>query len=113
MLPKKNRADKKAIEKIFKEGRFINSADLSFKFIKTYESNLPCISFIAPKNIAKLAVKRNLLRRRGYSVLGKYIKDFPSGIVGVFVFKKFQDSIVIIENEIKNILSKINETKNK
>ena len=125
MLPKKNRADKKAVEKIFKEGKFLNSLNLTFKYTKTLgdksfssgqlDSSLPTrkflyprVSVIAPKSVAKLAVKRNLLRRRGYDALGKYINQFPTNILGVFIFKKYQDDISIIENEIKNILSKIN-----
>ena len=68
MLPKKNRADRKAVEKIFKEGKFINSQNLTFKFLPN-SSTLPQISFIVPKNVAKLAVKRNYLRRLGYSAL--------------------------------------------
>ncbi len=107
MLLKKNRADKKAVEKIFKEGKFINSPTLTFKFILGGGLHTPRISFIAPKNIAKLAVKRNLLRRRGYSVLKKYLKDFPLGLVGVFIFKKFEDNVLVLENEIKTILYKI------
>jgi len=108
MLLKKNRADRKAVEKIFKEGKFLNSPNLTFKFIKNNNISLPQISFIAPKSVAKLAVKRNLLRRRGYSVLKKYINQFPASILGVFVFKKYQEDVLIIEDEIKNILSKIN-----
>ncbi|MEK9181675.1 MAG: ribonuclease P protein component [Patescibacteria group bacterium] len=108
MLPKKNRADKKAVEKIFKTGKFLTSFSLTFKFILNNNSTVPQISFIAPKSVAKLAVQRNLLRRRGYAVLGKYIQKFPSGLVGAFVFRKYQDDISIIENEIKNILNKIN-----
>ena len=106
MLPKKNRVDKKEIEKIFKEGRFVNSANLSLKFIIGVGERK--ISFIVPKNVAKLSVNRNLLRRHGYSALEKYISRFPNGLVGVFVFKKYQDDILIIENEIKKIFSKIN-----
>ena len=108
MLPKKNRADKKVIEKIFKEGKFIGSPSFTFKFILINNSLQPRISFIAPKNIAKLAVKRNFLRRKGYIVLKKYINQFPLGTLGVFVFKKYQDDVLIIENEIKSILNKIN-----
>lgn len=108
MLPKKNRADKNAVEKIFKEGKFINSPNLTFKFILNSPGKAPRISFIAPKNIAKLAVKRNLLRRRGYAALKKYLKDFPVGLVGVFIFKKHQEDILILDNEIKTILNKIN-----
>ena len=73
MLSKKNRADKKAVERIF----------------------------------AKLATRRNVLRRRGYAVLEKYITQFPPGLIGVFIFKKPEAGVSIIEHEIKNILAKI------
>jgi ribonuclease P protein component len=108
MLPKKNRADKKAVERVFKDGKFINSLSLTFKYVLIKNSTPPRISFIAPKNVAKLAVKRNLLRRLGYNVLKNYINKFPPGLVAVFVYKKYQDDISILENEIKNILTKIN-----
>lgn len=107
MLPKKNRAGTKEVELIFKEGKFIASFGLTFRYFKSHNKEVK-ISFIAPKSVAKLAVKRNLLRRRGYSALEKQIKLFPAGILGVFVFKKYQADVLIIENEIKNILSKIN-----
>lgn len=108
MLPKKNRADKKAVEKIFREGRYLISPNLTFKYLRNDNSAAPRISFIAPKSAAKLAVKRNLLRRRGYTVLGKYISHFPAGLSGVFIFKKYQDNVSIIKDEIKSILDKIN-----
>jgi ribonuclease P protein component len=108
MLPKKNRVEKIGVDEVFKGGRFFNSPSLTFKFLLTNKFSIPRVSFIAPKSIAKLAVKRNLLRRRGYNALKKYISDFPSGLVGVFVFKKYEDDVLIIENEIKNILSEIN-----
>ncbi len=108
MLKKKNRADRKAVNQIFKEGKFLNSDNLTFKYIKNLNSTTLRISFIAPKNVARLAVKRNLLRRRGYIALEKHLKQFPLGTLGVFIFKKYQDDASIIENEIKKILSKIN-----
>mgnify|MGYP001618293616 CR=1 FL=1 len=107
MLPKKNRVSTKEVELIFKKGSFLNSPHLTFKYLKNSQKQIK-ISFIAPKSVAKLAVKRNLLRRRGYSALGGYIDQFPLGLIGVFVFKKYQDDISILENEIKNILNKIN-----
>ncbi|MFZ1019929.1 MAG: ribonuclease P protein component [Minisyncoccia bacterium] len=108
MLKKKNRADKKEIDLLFKSGKFLNSPNLSFKFINSSRSDLDRrISFIAPKSAAKLAVKRNFLRRRGYDALKKYLDQFPAGILGAFVFRKYQDDVSIIENEIKNILSRL------
>jgi len=107
MLKKKNRADTKSVEKIFKGGKVLNSPNLTFKFINTNGKQIR-ISFIAPKNVAKLAVKRNLLRRRGYVALEKYINKFPTGLLGVFIFKKYQDDILMLENEIETIIPKIN-----
>ncbi len=107
MLPKKNRAETKIIDKIFKEGKFLNSPHLTFRFILTSSSMVPRISFIASKSVAKLAVKRNLLRRRGYSVLKKHTNQLSPGLVGAFVFKKYQDDVSILENEIKDIFNKI------
>ena len=106
MLPKKNRADKKVVERIFKEGRVINAPNLALRFVA---SRGPArISVIVPKSTAKKAVERNRLRRRGYSVLEKYIKQLPLGLAGVLIFKKYQEDFSIIEDEIKNIFNKIN-----
>lgn len=114
MLPKKNRVSKKEVDLIFKicppngrEGKSITSPNLTFKYFKNNSPEVK-ISFIASKSVAKLAVKRNLLRRRGYLALGRRLDRFPVGIIGIFIFKKYQDDISIIENEIKIILEKIN-----
>jgi ribonuclease P protein component len=108
MLLKKNRADKKNIDKIFEKGKFFNSHDLTFKFILNNDLNTPSISFIVPKSVAKKAVERNHLRRLGYSILKRHLDNFPAGLAGVFVFKKYQDDVLTLENEIKNVLTKIN-----
>ena len=105
MLSKKNRVSSKDVDLIFKSGKSISSLNFNFKFIKSPLGGWK-ISFIVPKSVAKSAVRRNLLRRRGYSVLKK-INQSPLGIIGVFIFKKYQDDPVVIENEIKNIFSKI------
>ena len=108
MLPKNNRAGKKEVERIFKHGKFINSPTLSFKFVINKESSQKKVSFIVPKSVAKLAVERNALRRLGYNALRDQLKYFPAGISGVFVFKKFTKDILLITNEVKSILNKIN-----
>ena len=76
MLKKQNRANKKEVDLIFKQGRFLNSLNLTFKFILTSEKTRK-ISFIAPKSVARLAVRRNLLRRRGYDALKEHLDQFP------------------------------------
>jgi len=107
MLPKKNRADKKLVAKIFKQGFFIGSYGFSLKYLKEQTPNSPRISFVVPKAIEKRAVRRNYLRRRGYLILKKYFNKIPNGFSGVFVFKN-NITLLEIENEIKKILSKIN-----
>lgn len=110
MLPKRNRVNQKTIIQIFKSGKFLSSENLTFKFIKIPQnkaSGETKISFIVPKNTTKLAVKRNQLRHLGYSALKKYFKALPSGIQGVFLFKKEQTNLSQIENEIEKIFNKI------
>jgi len=107
MLPKKNRVDKKTAEKIFKEGWFIGSPNLTLKFL-IISGGQKQISFVVPKTVSKKAVGRNLLRRRGYIALSKHFKNFPAGLRGVFIFKKHHDDVLMLENEIERVLSKIN-----
>jgi len=107
MLKKINRADRKTVESIFREGKFLNSLNLTFKFLKTVQNGRK-ISILVPKSVVKSAVKRNLLRRLGYRALEKHIESSPAGITGVFIFKKYQDNILVLENEIKTIFAKIN-----
>lgn len=106
MLPKINRTDKKTIDRIFSGGKFINSPTLTFKYIFT-GGLAPRVSFIAPKSTAKLAVKRNALRRLGYSALGKEVHRMPRGLAGVFIFKKHEDDLEKLKREIETIIGKV------
>ncbi|MBP9711605.1 MAG: ribonuclease P protein component [Candidatus Pacebacteria bacterium] len=120
MLPKKSRVSKDEIALIFKNGRFINSPNLTFKYIIQKGQSTPKIAFIVPKTTSKKAVSRNLLRRRGYVVLKNYFDQIPHPMTGVFIFNKNSlqvfgqrksknnDINQYLHNEIKNILNKIN-----
>ena len=117
MISKKNRSNRKDIEQIFRFGRSVGSFNLNLRFIG--DSKNKKISFIIPKTVSKKAVVRNLLRRRGYSVLKKHFNIKLPNIMGVFIFnkrslrvfggKKSKDNnpIYNLENEIKNIFKKI------
>jgi ribonuclease P protein component len=107
MLPKKNRLDTKTVEKVFTMGAFVNSPNLTLRFLKKRETQQARISVIVPKSTAKKATERNLLRRRGYAALSGMLSKFPVGFTGVLVFKK---SIPILEtkNEIETLIAKIN-----
>ena len=107
MLKKKNRANRRSVEKIFKLGRSVGSLSLRFKFILSGEKFSPRISFVVPKKLAKGAVARNLLRRHGYAALPKRLDKFPLGLIGVFIFNKKEKSVRNLEDEIKTILNKV------
>ncbi len=118
MLPKENRLDRRAVEEVFSRGRFVTSPRIAFRFIKT-PGRIKKIAFIAPKGIAKEATKRNLLRRRGYAAIKKYMDALPEGIVGAFIFgragvsvfsgrkTKNMDPFHLLSEEIKSVLKKI------
>ena len=110
MLPKKNRANKKAIDKIFQKSIFVGSSGLNFKYCLNNKDIPPQISFIVPKTVEKRAVKRNSLRRHGYLILKKYFNKIPNGLIGVFIFNKIKEEknlLSILEEDIKTILNKI------
>jgi ribonuclease P protein component len=110
MLPKNNRADKKAVEKIFKKGAFISSSSLNLRYVLENNTTSLRISFVVPKAVEKKAVRRNYLRRRGYIILKKYFSKIPNGFLGVFIFNKIKEKDFlseIIEKDIKIILTKL------
>jgi ribonuclease P protein component len=107
MLLKQNRVDTKTIEEIFKKGVFLNTPNLTFRFIKNTTTLPPRVSVIAPKTIAKGAVGRNLLRRRGYRILKGKLKEFPLGLVGVLVFKNKEATSEVLAKDLELILKKI------
>lgn len=107
MLSKKHRANTKDVSEVFKKSFFLSSPNLTFRYFKNTSKETK-ISFIAPKSVAKLAVNRNLLRRSGYNALKKCLNLCPVGVTGIFSFKKYQSDVAILENEIKNILTKVN-----
>jgi ribonuclease P protein component len=119
MFPKKNRVSKKAFEVVLKKSRLVSSPNLTLRFTINQDSP-PRISFVAPKAVVKKAVGRNQLRRRGYTILQKYINQLPTGFLGIFFFgkksignfsgrkNKNYNPIQNLEYEIKNILDKIN-----
>lgn len=105
MISKKRRLNKDLFNKVFKQGSMIHSPVFVFKFIKNPE-NKGLFSFVAPKSVAKTAVKRNSLRRKGYN----YLKNIDNPhVFGVFMYKKGTKdaSLDEIRNSVDLIFSKI------
>lgn len=94
------------LERVFREGRSIHLSTLQFKYIK---GDGPRVSVIAPKSIARLATKRNALRRQAYRALASHINNLSQDIVGIFIFKKVPaEGAEILNDEIETIFHKIN-----
>ncbi len=119
MIPKKNRTSQKIIDLVFKKGSFINSNNISLKFYIDKRNPNIRVSFIVPKGVAKSAVLRNMLRRRGYLVFSKYLNTLPKGLNGAFVFGKNSKELfatrgldknkafIALDDEIKIIIEKL------
>lgn len=124
MFSKKNKATKKNIQMLFSMAprnskgflRVFFGNYLTFRFLILKEETLPKISFLTPQNLKEKAVFRNLLRRKGYFVLKKYLKYFPKSFIGVFIFNKKgaelfklknkKEPLASLEIDIKNLLKK-------
>src|SRR3989344_8774988 len=104
MIPKKNRVNRKEIDEIFRRGRSLYSPSLTLRFVWNKEKLPPKISFITPKTLFPKAVKRNLLRRRGYAALPPHLSRFPVGISGGFFFQRQPKTRFPLEGEIEKIM---------
>lgn len=109
MLPKNRRIEKKYFGKITKFGKRYNSDLFSlYKLpISDKDTRVPSkFSFSVSKKVSKLAVDRNKLRRRGYSVVSKHIKSITPGFFYYFSFKKLENNgFLTIEKDLMRLLS--------
>ena len=108
MLAKNRRIGRKLFPNILTKGKRYNSPILLL-YVSTpsVEKNfLSRFAFSISKKTAKLAVDRNKHRRRGYSIITKYLKNIKPGYFCFFSFKKNSSSIKFeqIEREIINLL---------
>jgi ribonuclease P protein component len=103
MISKKYRVNKALFDQIFKQGTMIHSPIFTFKCLKNLE-NKGFYAFVVPKTVAKSAVKRNTLRRKGYNALRGI--GTKNGVSGVFLYKKgtAQASLTEIKESIELIL---------
>lgn len=92
MFLKKKKVTKKLFEQIMKNGVVFYGSFFVFRVFVNLDT--PQYAFVAPKNIAKTAVARNKLRRRGYGALREFsVKNSQ----GIFFYKKNTTNIPFIE----------------
>ncbi len=109
MLSKTRRIERKSFKNILTEGKRYNSKSFILYLAKigSHGSETPTkVAFSVSKKVIKSAVGRNRQRRRGYSILGKYLQRLKPGFYMFFVYKKeFEKDYSILEEEIKGLLS--------
>ena len=103
MLPKKKRVTKNTFNTIMEKGSIVSGSFFILRYIK---ENPPQCAFVVPKKIAKKAILRNSLRRKGYNIIRDYKLNLFSGL---FFFKKESINIPVSElrNDIDSILKRI------
>lgn len=115
MLAKGNRAGRKEVALIFKQGWGIRGSLLSFRYLRG-SGRQAHVSFVAPKSVSRSAVMRNRLRRQGYAALAPYLSGIPAGTLGVFVFNSPPGKASVpgesvsarLSHDIEKIIRKIN-----
>ncbi len=107
MLRKEQRIRRKEYTPLLNQGKRYNSPHLLLYVAENNSSKNSKFSFSASKKVYKFAVGRNLLRRRGYSVINKLIKETKPKYLCFFSFKKgsYDISYQVLEKEIKELLS--------
>ena len=86
MLPKKNRADKKLLLKILKEGKSFFSDNIFVKITPIRQNN-PVFAFVVLAKTTKKSTERNKIKRRARHAVKNILSDIKNG-VGVAVFLK-------------------------
>jgi ribonuclease P protein component len=112
MFPKKNRITKTGFDELLKKGQVFHSPYFSLRCLKKNDT-VPKFAFVVSKKVAKNAVDRNVLRRRGYSALREIgilkEKNKWIGFSVAFFFKKEAKNLGFKETEkgIEELLRKV------
>lgn len=101
MLARKWRLNKREFDKVFKEGRTALGRFVVVKFLKNSLVHWR-FSVVVPKKIEKSVVKRNMVKRRVYDVLGRIPNQNTAGFDVVVLVKNPNE--VGFYNEIRKIL---------
>lgn len=108
MLPSNRRIERQFFSQIMANSkRYHSTSFVLYQYqIKDKPSTPSKFSFSVSKKILKSAVQRNKQRRRGYSIIKKYIKSAKPGFLCFFVYKKgFLNDLSDLEKDIKGLLS--------
>jgi ribonuclease P protein component len=88
MLSSKLRVKRVDFKNKKEKSGFFHSPFVLLSVYRNDSNQISKFSFSISKKNIKSAVKRNLLRRRGYSVIEKNLKNIKPGFIFMFSFKK-------------------------
>ncbi len=106
-LPRKRRLKKEFIEKVLKRGRVITGRNISLKYFYI-PGQASAFGFVISSKVAKSAVVRNKLKRRGRAIVSKFIPFVREGNLAFVFFHegsmklKFKD----LENEMAGLFKR-------
>lgn len=110
MLSKKYKIKKTAFFEIISKGKLFHSPHFTLRVLraKKEEHDNPLFSFIVSSKVARSAVDRNKLKRRGYAIVRKNLKKIQPQQLYAFFLKKgaVQLSFNNMEKEIIFLLKK-------
>jgi ribonuclease P protein component len=86
MISKNRRVTKGLFDSVIKEGYVIHSPLFTLRYKAFSEKDTYKLAFVAPKSIAKLANKRNTLRRQGYRAISDI--NVKKGFIYIVFYKK-------------------------
>lgn len=104
MLSRKFKIERKNFPKDLRVGGVFYSPHLSLFAFKHQTDKPSKFSFVVLSKVSKKATERNLLRRRGYDVIGALLASLRPSHLCVFYFKKGADKISFNETQ-KEIIS--------
>ncbi len=110
MLPKSRRIPRADFQKILSFGKRFDSPHFSLRVFSADKNSGSKFSFSVSKKIKKLAADRNRLRRRGYAIVGKSLKNIETGFFCFFSFKKTENTIPfsVLGGEVVDLLREAN-----
>jgi ribonuclease P protein component len=113
MLPSKKRVKKEMFPFVLKNGKIFHSKHISLKTnILKNTTKETKFSFVVSKKVSNKANKRNLIKRRGFSILREILDNIETGFICVFFLKKgvtdisyseLKEEILILLNKAKII----------
>ncbi|HED05744.1 MAG TPA: ribonuclease P protein component [Ignavibacteria bacterium] len=110
MLSKKRKDSKELFKEVLSNSKSFYGTNMSLRvFIGDSVENTR-FSFVVSKKVSTKANKRNLLKRRGFSVIKNTLKNIKKGFTCVFFFKK--NAITVSYTELnKEILFLLRKSK--